>query len=284
MVEESEMRRGMSRGAAFVLAIVLLLIGLGAGWYARTATLPAEAAPGSVLEKIYRTGEIVVGTDAAFPPFESVNATNGEIEGFDIDLIKEVAAYIGVRVRVLNTGWDPLFIQIPDKTLDMGISAMTITAERNQTLLFSDPYFFSDLSIVVRKNGPMEGVITGPPNLQNRRIAFQEFTTSDTWVNDTLIGQMGITPSEVRKTAAFTDAIALLVADQVDAVIIDKPVGEGYEKAGQVTLVYTIVTNESFGIPMPKGELALKAVVDAALEHIRETGKYDELIQKWFVG
>lgn len=243
-----------------------------------------EPVPESVIERIYRNGEMVVGTDAAFPPFENVNTTSGRIEGFDIDLINEVAKFMGVSVRVVNTGWDPLFIQIPAKTLDMGISAMTITDDRNRTLLFSDPYFISDLSIVVRKNGPMEGVISQPADLQGRRIAFQEFTTSDTWVNDTLIATMGINPSEVRKTVAFTDAIQLLLADQVDAVIIDKPVGEGYESAGSVTLVYTIVTNETFGIPMPKGELALKAVVDAALEFIRESGKYAELIQKWFVG
>jgi len=284
MAMPEQPRRGMSRGAAIVLVILFLAIGLGAGWYYRGTTVTPEPVPKSVIERIYRNGEMVVGTDAAFPPFENVNTTTGRIEGFDIDLINEVAKFMGVSVRVVNTGWDPLFIQIPAKTLDMGISAMTITDDRNQTLLFSDPYFISDLSIVVRKNGPMEGVISQPADLQGRRIAFQEFTTSDTWVNDTLITTMGINPSEVRKTVAFTDAIQLLLADQVDAVIIDKPVGEGYESAGSVTLVYTIVTNETFGIPMPKGELALKAVVDAALEFIRESGKYAELIQKWFVG
>jgi len=284
MAMPEQPRRGMSRGAAIVLVILFLAIGLGAGWYYRGTTVTPEPVPESVIERIYRNGEMVVGTDAAFPPFENVNTTSGRIEGFDIDLINEVAKFMGVSVRVVNTGWDPLFIQIPAKTLDMGISAMTITDDRNRTLLFSDPYFISDLSIVVRKNGPMEGVISQPADLQGRRIAFQEFTTSDTWVNDTLITTMGINPSEVRKTVAFTDAIQLLLADQVDAVIIDKPVGEGYESAGSVTLVYTIVTNETFGIPMPKGELALKAVVDAALEFIRESGKYAELIQKWFVG
>ena len=284
MAMPEQPRRGMSRGAAIVLVILFLAIGLGAGWYYRGTTVTPEPVPESVIERIYRNGEMVVGTDAAFPPFENVNTTSGRIEGFDIDLINEVAKFMGVSVRVVNTGWDPLFIQIPAKTLDMGISAMTITDDRNRTLLFSDPYFISDLSIVVRKNGLMEGVISQPADLQGRRIAFQEFTTSDTWVNDTLIATMGINPSEVRKTVAFTDAIQLLLADQVDAVIIDKPVGEGYESAGSVTLVYTIVTNETFGIPMPKGELALKAVVDAALEFIRESGKYAELIQKWFVG
>lgn len=279
--QEPPRKRG--KGGAIVLALILLLVGLGAGWYLNSAMQPAEPAPTSTIEKIYRSGVMVVGTDAAFPPFENVNATTGQIEGFDIDLINEIAAFMGVRADIRNTGWDPLFIQIPDRTLDLAISGMTITDERNQTLLFSDPYFISDLTIVIRTGGPMVGVISQPADLQDRRIAFQEFTTSDTWVNDTLIGDMGIQPLEVRKTTAFTDAIALLTADEVDAVIIDKPVAEGYQSAGQVTIVYTIVTNETFGIPMHKGEFALKAIIDAALEHIVETGKYLELIQKWFV-
>src|SRR3990172_4867436 len=211
MAMPEQPRRGMSRGAAIVLVILFLAIGLGAGWFYRGTTVTPEPTPQSVIERIYRNGEMVVGTDAAFPPFESVNTTTAQIEGFDIDLINEVAKFMGVRVRMVNTGWDPLFIQIPDETLDLGISGMTITDERNLTLLFSEPYFVSDLSIVVRKNGPMEGVIALPADLEGRRIAFQEFTTSDTWVNDTLIGTMGITPSQVRKTVSFTDAIALLL-------------------------------------------------------------------------
>lgn len=282
--ESEQPTRGVvSKVAAIAIAVVLLLVGIGVGWVVSTLLVAPEPAPTSTIEKIYRTGVIVVGTDAAFPPFENVNATTGQIEGFDIDLINEIAKLMGVRVDVRNTGWDPLFIQIPDRTLDMGISAMTITDVRNQTLLFSDPYFFSDLTIVIRAGGPMVGVISGPADLQGKRIAFQEFTTSDAWVNDTLIGQMGIQPSQIRKTVLFTDAIGLLVADEVDVVVIDKPVAEGYQSAGQVTIVYTIVTNEAFGIPMPRGEFALKAIVDAALKQIRETGKYDALIQKWFV-
>jgi polar amino acid transport system substrate-binding protein len=190
---------------------------------------------------------------------------------------------MGVRAEVRNTGWDALFIQIPNRTLDMGISGMTITAARNNTFLFSDPYFFSDLTIVIRTGGPMVGVIAAPADLEGRRIGVQRQTTGEAWIDDELVGTMGITPAEIRRTTLYTDAINLLTADEIDAVIIDKPVAEGYQGAGVVTIVYTIVTNEAFGIPMPRGELALKAVVDAALAHIRASGKYDELIAKWFV-
>ncbi len=274
----------MSRGAAIGLAVLMLLVGVGVGWFVRTPSSTAPPAPDNVLERIYQRGYMIVGTDAAFPPFENVNSTTAEIEGFDIDLINEIAEILGVGIEVRNTGWDPLFVQIPDKSLDLGISAMTITAERNATLLFSDPYFYSDLSIVIRTGGPMAGIITNASTLDGRRIAVQRETTGEAWVDDTLVADMGINPSEIRRTTLYTDAIALLSSDEVDAVIIDKPVGEGYENAGVVTLVETIVTNETYGIPMPRGEIALKGAIDAALSQIRETGVYDDLIEKWFVG
>lgn len=279
-----EVAKGISKTIAIVLAVVLLVVGLGVGWLVSGMLKPAETAPATTLEKIYRAGVMIVGTDAAFPPFENVNATTGAIEGFDIDLMNEIADFMGVRLDIRNTGWDPLFVQVPDRTLDVAISGMTITAERNLTLLFSDPYFSSDLSIIIRAGGPMVGVINDPLDLEGRRIAAQQETTGEAWIDNVLtnVSELGVTPSEIRRTVAYTDAIALLSADEIDAVIIDKPVAEGYERAGVVVVVYTIVTNETFGIAMHRGELALKAVIDGALAEIRASGKYDELIAKWF--
>lgn len=268
----------VSRTLAVALAVVLLVVGIGAGVLIAAVTAPPEP----VIQRIYRTGVLVVGTDAAFPPFEDLDAATGEIVGFDIDLIKAIADYMGVRAEVRNVGWDALFVAVPDRTLDVAISAMTITEARQQTLLFSDPYFFSNLTIIIRPGGPMEGLISSPADLAGKKIAFQEFTTSDFWVDEDLIEGMGIQPAEVRKTELFTDAILLLQADEVDAVIIDSPVAESYQAAGQVTIVDTIITDEAFGIPMPLGETALKGVIDRALQHLRETGVYDEIFQRWF--
>ncbi len=208
------------------------------------------------------------------------------IEGFDIDLIKEIGKWMGVEVDVRNVGWDAIFVAVPDRTLDLGISAMTITEARKETFLFSDPYFYSNLTLVIKPGGPWdggtEGWINSTDDLAGKVVAFQEFTTSDAWVEETLIGERGIQPSEVKKTRLFTDAILLLLADETDAVIIDSPVAESYQAAGQVKIVEYIRTEEAFGIPMPRGELALKAMIDGALRHLRETGKYDEIFEKWF--
>lgn len=278
---------GVSRTVAIGLAIALAVVGAGIGYGLGIGAGGGDSDGGAatsdnVLKRIYQRGYMIVGTDAAFPPFEEVDQDTGEIVGFDIDIINAIADRLGVDVEMRNIGWDPLFTAVPDKTLDLAISAMTITEEREDTFLFSEPYFRSNLTIVIKAGGPMEGEITNASDLEDRSIALQEFTTSDGWVEDTLKGEMDIQPSEVRKTGLFTDAIQLLSAEEVDAVIIDEPVARSYESAGQVTVVQKIVTNEKFGIPMPPGEVALKGAIDGALADVRASGEYDQAFDEWF--
>lgn len=278
-------RDGVSRTVAIGLAVALAVVGAGIGYALGIGAGGGDgqqADADNVLKRIYQRGYMIVGTDAAFPPFEQVDSETGEIVGFDVEIIDAIADRLGVDVEMRNIGWDPLFEAIPDKTLDLGISAMTITEERKDTFLFSEPYFRSNLTIVIKADGPMEGEITNESDLEGRSIALQEFTTSDGWVEDTLIEEKGIQPSEVRKTGLFTDAIQLLQAEEVDAVVIDEPVARSYESAGQVTIVQKIVTNEKFGIPMPPGEVALKGAIDGALADVRASGEYDQAFDTWF--
>lgn len=270
----------MSRTMAVLLAVVLLVVGVGAGLgIGFVAFQPSYA---TTIEKIYGTGIMIVGMDAAFPPFESVNPDTNVIEGFDVDIIKEIASFMGVTADIRNIGWDPIFLAIPDRTIDVAISAMTITAERQQNMLFSIPYFESNLTLIIRAGGPMVGVINSIADLAGRSVAFQEFTTSDFWVDEVLVTEMGIVPGDIQKTVLFTDAVNLLIADEVDAVIIDKPVAEGFVGAGSVVIVETIITNEQFGIPMHLEEGVLKLLIDEALTQMVASGRYAEIFNAWF--
>lgn len=273
----------MSQTMVVVVAIVVLVAGLGLGYGIGAVTLgEQQQAPDNLLEEIYQRDEMVVATDAAFPPFENVDPDTNEIVGFDIDLIRAIADIMGVEVEIRNVGFDAIFIAVPDRTVDIAISAITIRPDRAENMLFSDPYFESNLTAVINPGGPMEGEINDFDDLANKTIAVQEGTTSQFWVEDVLIGEMGVQPEELRTTTLFTDAIQLLLADEVDVVIIDEPVAEGYESAGEVDIVLRIPTGEEFGIAMPLGEHALKAVLDGALEQLRETGEYDRILDEWF--
>ena len=83
---------------------------------------------------------LVVGTDAAYAPFESQNE-KGEIVGFDIDVVKAVAQKAGLEVKFVNTPWEGIFNALQQGDRDLLVSAVTITDERKQTMDFSAPYF-----------------------------------------------------------------------------------------------------------------------------------------------
>ena len=98
-----------------------------------TAPAPAASAPAPAPARVY-----VVGTDAAYAPFESQNE-KGEIVGFDIDVVKAIAAKAGMEVKFVNTPWEGIFNALNQGDRDFLVSAVTITDERKQTMDFSTP-------------------------------------------------------------------------------------------------------------------------------------------------
>src|SRR5262249_9082139 len=85
-------------------------------------------------------GTLTVGSDATYPPFESINETSSKVEGFDIDLLNAIGAKEGFTVDVHNALFDTIFTALSYGQYDMVASASTITAERQQTVNFSNPY------------------------------------------------------------------------------------------------------------------------------------------------
>ena len=93
---------------------------------------------------------LVVGTDAAFPPFEMVDEQTKEIVGFDIDLMNAIAEKAGLDIQFQNVAWDPLLAGMADCQYDMAISGMTITPDRAAQFAFSDPYINAGQIVVVQ--------------------------------------------------------------------------------------------------------------------------------------
>ena len=268
-------------GKYWAMIIVLLLVAGALGYLYYTKAAPA--AQESVVARIERTGKLVVATEAAFPPFEVVNVSTNEIEGFDVDIAREVAGCLGVQLEMRNMAFASIFTSVEQGTVDLGISAITITAERDERVDFSNPYFFSNLTILTLQSSP----IADPADLQGVAISLQEGTTSDFWVADVLMeappGGLGVTPSDVQKTQSFTDAVQLTLNGDVDATIIDQPAAEAFVQADpSLKIAYVIVTNEAFGIAIPPGEGVLQGAVNTCLRMLRLSGRYDAIVTDWF--
>src|SRR6267142_135867 len=127
----------------------------------------------SSLDRVRKSGELRVGTDATYPPFES--SEGGDFSGFDIDLGNAIARELGVKARFINASFDGIFPALQNGIFDAVMSSVTITPERSATMLFSDPYYDSGQLIVV--NQDRQGIST-PDDLKGKKVGVQINTTA----------------------------------------------------------------------------------------------------------
>lgn len=234
--------------------------------------LPLPLFAQSALERVRQSGELRIGTDATYPPFES--AEGGEFTGFDIDLGKAIARELGVRARFINSGFDGIFPALQNGTFDAVMSSVTITPERSASMLFSDPYYDSGQLIAV--NESTQG-ISSPDDLKGKRVGVQINTTAQYELEK----REGV---EVAKYNSIDLALLDLRNRRIDAVVGDAPVLKYmiFQSFRELKTVGRRFTDEKFGIAVAQGNEDLQAAINNALKKIKETGEYNQLHEKWF--
>lgn len=218
-------------------------------------------------------GTLVVSTEPAFPPFVYLTAAD-ELVGFDVDLITEVAQRLGLKVYFAYIPFDGLMATLEAETADASVDAITITAQRDQVIDFSRPYFKSGLAIAVRRNDPS---ITSLQDLTGKKIAVKLGTTGAALASQVPNAQL-VTFDSAEK------ALIDLEKGNVDAVIKDKPTTLGMIeliKLQNVRLLDELLTEEYYGIALPPGS-PNKPAIDAALNAMLADGTIAELHHKWF--
>ena len=96
--------------------------------------------------------QLIMGTESTYPPFEYTDTKNGsEIVGFDIDMVRMLGQKAGFTIKVVSMGFDALIPAILSRQIDIAGAAITITEERAKKVGFTQPYYDSGLSILVRK-------------------------------------------------------------------------------------------------------------------------------------
>ncbi|MGD1899372.1 MAG: basic amino acid ABC transporter substrate-binding protein [Phormidesmis sp.] len=214
-----------------------------------------------------------VGTEPAFPPFESVGE-DGELEGFDIDLMTAIGERAGKTVEFDSLPFDGLIPALQGASIDAAISGMTITEERQATVDFSDPYFKAGLAIAVAEGNTEIATLD---DLEGQRIAVQIGTTGAETAN-------GVPDATVSTFDSAPLALQELANGNVDAVVNDAPATLDAIATGNIpgiTVVGELLTEEFYGIAMPQGSENVEAV-NTALAELIEDGTYAEIYRKWF--
>ena len=216
---------------------------------------------------------LLVATEPAFPPFE-FQAPSGELQGFDIDLMKAVGKAAGLQVQFQSLPFDGIIPALQAKTVGAAISGMTITAERAQTIDFSQPYFKAGLAIAVRENNTK---IQSFDQLKNQKIAVQIGTTGAKKAQE-------IPGAQIRSFDSAPLALQELLNGNVEAVINDAPVTLYAIKTANLSgikIVSQLLTEEFYGIATRKNAPVLPAI-NRGLKQVLANGTYQEIYQRWF--
>jgi polar amino acid transport system substrate-binding protein len=267
-------RRFLQTAGLLIAGLVLSACGKKEPAPTTTASPAASAAASAPApaKKVY-----VVGTDAAYAPFESQNE-KAEIVGFDIDVVKAVADKAGLEVKFVNTPWEGIFNTLQQGDRDLLVSAITITDERKQSMDFTAPYFDAQQLIAVKGNSKVAKF----DDLKKLKVGVQTGTTGDEAVSKLL----GKTNTNIKRFESTPLALKELEAGGVDAVVADNGVVINY-LANNTTAKFKAVADKSFqpeqyGIAVKKGNTELLEKLNKALADIKADGTYDKIYAKYF--
>jgi polar amino acid transport system substrate-binding protein len=216
-------------------------------------------------------GKLRVGSDIPYAPFEF--GRDPDYQGFDVDVVNEVAKRLKLDAECVKTPFDPIFRNLAQGRFDMVASAATITPERKQTVDFSVPYFPADQSLMVKRGSDIKTT----DDLAGKRVGAQVGTTGADYAKDKTKAE------SVRTYDLIDDAFKALQTGQVEAVLNDFPVSKYAERSKpELQVVQRIPTGEEYGLGFNKSDTKLRTEVNKALNEMKDDGTYTKIYKKWF--
>lgn len=232
----------------------------------------------STLNKIIDRGELQVCMEVGYLPFE-MRDKSGNIIGFDVDIAKAMAKTMGVKLDLRNTAWDGIIPALVTAKCDIIIGGMTITAERNLKINFSDPYIVVGQTVLLNKKH--EGKIKSYKELNSKdyTITTQLGTSGD------VAAKKLLSKAKLNLFETSADAALEVINNKADAFIYDLPYNTVYaaQNPGKAVLLDTPFTFEPLGFAIRKGDPDFMNFINNFLAQIKGDGTYDVLYNKWFV-
>lgn len=294
--------RRLSRRAVLVAAAVLLVVGVCAfgAWklVSRGGNRPASvaettstsnpaAAPGvvaaiaaTVPEDIRATGRLIVGVNVPYPPNEFKNS-DGEIVGFDVDLMNAVARTLGLVPEYREAAFEAIIPSVRASDFNVGMSSFTDTKDREAAADFVT-YFQAGTLWAQRPGSSVD-----PENACGLRVGVTYASIQETKeipAKSDACMAAGMAAIEKVVHVAQDELTAALIAGEVDAMSADSPAtgfaiktsGGALEAAGEV------FGSAPYGWPVAKGS-TLGESLRQALEHLMQTGEYRTIATMWGV-
>ena len=253
------------RSLASCLGIATLLVGCG------------EAQRGDPLERIRARGELIVAHEAAFEPFEYSDPTTGEVVGFDVDLARELAKDLGVKLTFRNMTFNEVFTDVKTGRSDLAISGITVTPERRRGFAFSAPDVHTVTALLVSRRKAPEVRSVKALDHPDRTVAAHSGTTG------VVAAGKACPRARLQQYATENDAVLDVVQGRVDAFLYDlASLRKDHERNPDTTILLPEpITSEPYAVLARQDEPALAAWVSEALTRMRGDGRLQAIFARF---
>ncbi|MHC4407650.1 MAG: transporter substrate-binding domain-containing protein [Planctomycetota bacterium] len=244
-----------------VAALLLLLLGCG-----------ESKQYDSTLDKVLDTKILVIGTEPEFKRFETKNA-DGEIVGFDMDMVKLLAADLGVELQIEEYEFTALIPALESRKIDLIVSGMTARPDRAESVTFTDPYFHTKLCLLVHKDS---GIKTAK-DANGKRFVVKQGTT----------GQMNMPKlfpnSPVTVLPAEADCANEVAAGKADAFLYDhlSILEASKQHANTTRAIFESLSEEPYSMAVFLGDTRFRDRINEFLGKIRADGRHKALLATW---
>lgn len=248
-------------------------IKLGALVVAAGLVLPAAAA--DLLEEAKARGTLRIALEGTYPPFNFTDQKTRQLAGYDVDVARLVAAKLGLKPEFVSTEWTAILAGLGAAKYDVIVSQVAITAKREQTFDFSEPYTYSSPQLMVRKNDRVN--YASLDDLKGKKLGVGQGTVYEQ--------QAKTVPGiEVKSYPAAPESLQDLAFGRIDAVLNDSLMASYLLQSSQLPIkAGARVGNVArMGIPFRKGNPKFKAALDKVLADAKADGSLKQISLKWF--
>lgn len=232
----------------------------------------------SILDEIVKRGELRVGLEAGYMPFELTNK-QGEIVGFDVDMAKRMADDLGVKLVLVNTAWDGIIPSLLTKKFDIIMSGMTVTPQRNLQVNFANPYITIGQTVLVNKKH--EGTITSYEDLNDSKFTI----ATKLGVTAEYATKRYIPNASLRLFETEQEAVMEVINGRADAFTYDLPYNASFfsQNSSNIYFIDEPFTYEPLAWSVRKGDYDFINWLNNFLAQVKGDGFYEETYNKWFL-
>ena len=250
------------------IALILVLVMV-------VACMSACGSKNLTVESVQKAGKLVIGTSPDFPPFESLD-NNGNVVGIEIEIMELICQELGVELEIKQMDFDSVLPGVQTGKFNVGVSGISVTAEREKNTLFTVPYCLAAQAIVVTG----DSAITGKADLAGKAVSVQTGTTAEEFCMSN-----GYT---VKAFAANADAETALTVGKVDAWVIDDLTAAEMVSAynedhpdAPLVILDEAMTTEPYAFAFAKGGDDLVNKINQILNKLLEDGTIAAIFEEY---